>query len=336
MTRFRACFHFDIGELFVRRGELGASYQLRADPLVRLGLPGADPPFVLAVDRHGDREDPFTGSILGSVEHPPELVGVSIVQVNVEFEADLSSSEFVGPSPDDALVDKALKVWDSAYEKAQSSYEQFREWARVAGDQYWIGMAHDEPRFAGIQTLEDLQTGERIPVGYPRIEGAAAVFSRDARERMPLVADIVDAMAPGHEPPIAATLLADARAIYWPARRTGRDHQRAVLLAAIACEVEVKERLRQLAAGPQARLLEVIVANPRDVTQSVPQLLRDASEAITGCSLFKDDRQLWNGIERLFQVRNRVAHRGHVASAKEAQEGVAAAVRLFAWLSERA
>ena len=57
-------------------------------------------------------------------------------------------------------------------------------------------------------------------------------------------------------------------------------------------------------------LLEVIASSPREVTPSVPQLLRETCRAIAGRPLFEDDRSLRNAIERLLQVRSKVAHGG--------------------------
>lgn len=313
----------------MRRAEMATSYLLSSEPVIRLGLPGADPPFVLAIDRHGRKESPFSGSIVGAAGLPHELVGVSIVQISVEFEYDLAASDFDEERP----VDRALAAFDQAYAAARASYQLFRSAARLTGQQYWIGMAHDEPQFAGLQTLEDLDAGAPIPVGYPRIETVAVGFSLQHREQMPTVAIVVDAMATSEETTIAATLLADARAIYWPRNRTGHDHQRAVLLAAIATEIGVKHRLRQIAPAELASLLDLVIANPRDVTQSVPQLLHKTCEAICGRSLLRDDRPLYDAVEKeIVKIRNDIVHRGRTPTGDEGRAAVEAAVRLFAWL----
>jgi hypothetical protein len=146
------------------------------------------------------------------------------------------------------------------------------------------------------------------------------------------VAAILEASA--KEPDIAKTLLADARAIYWPKFRTGQDHQRAVLLAAIAAEVDVKRRLQDFASPELRPLVEIIVRNPRDVSQSVPQLLHKPLKAVTGQSLVESDKRLWDAVERLFIVRNRVAHRGDLPSETEGRAAVHCTERLFEWLDD--
>ena len=190
-------------------------------------------------------------------------------------------------------------------------------------------MAHDAPQLIGIQRLEDLDAGStRIPVGYPSVGSVMVVFDPAS---IPSVEALVEAS--GKEPEIAETLLADARAIYWPKVQTGQDHQRAVLLAAIATEVKVKQWLQEVASPELRPLVEVIVRNPRDVSQSVPQLLHKPLKAVTGRSLIEHDRQLWDGIEQLFRVRNGLAHRGELASESQGKAAVECARRLFEWLA---
>jgi hypothetical protein len=329
MTRLRALFHFDIGELFVREEEIGASFSAPGEPRARVALPGSDPPFVLAVNREGQLlEQPFTGASFGTATQ--RFLGVRIVQVIVAIDGDLSASEFDSPP---GPTDKAFKVWDEAYAIARNVYEAFRASARVAGGQYWIGSSHEEPKFAGLQVLEDLDAGATIPVGYPPVQGVSVVLSPEAQSKLATVADTV-ATACDQPRSIADTLLADARAIYWPKYRTGQDHQRAVLLAAIATEVKVKERLIELASPSLLPLLRVILDNPRDVTQSVPQLLGKPLEAVAGTSLLKAHRQIWDGVDRLFTLRNRVAHRGHIPTQEEGTAAVHSARWLFDWLDD--
>jgi hypothetical protein len=323
VTRLRAVFHFDIGELFVREVELGGSYPAPNEPRARIALPGAEPAFELAVGRGGFMERPLTGASISKGDN--KIVGVRMIQVSVTLDADLSAAEF---DAGDGPVDKAYDVWDSAYATASEVFQRFRAAARVQGNQYWIGMAHDAPQLIGLQRLEDLDAGgTRIPVGYPRT-GAVAVML-DPASVVPVEAHL---QAASEEPPIAETLLADARATYWPKVQTGQDHQRAVLLAAIAVEVKVKQHLQDLASPELRPLVEVIVQNPRDVTQSVPQLLREPLKTVMGHSLFESNRPLWDRVKRLFEVRNALAHRAKLPSEAQGRDAVRSAGELFQWL----
>ena len=100
--------------------------------------------------------------------------------------------------------------------------------------------------------------------------------------------------------------------------------------------MKVKETLLAQVRPAAKPLVEIITENPREVTQSVPQLLRATAAAVVGRSLFEDDRELWKQVDKLFTLRNRVAHRGHTPSEDEARKAVEAAVALFSWLSESA
>lgn len=327
MTPLRITFQFEIGELWVRRDELGSSHVLATSPAVRLHLPSAN-----HIEDWPREDTPFTGSIKGSSDKPPELRGVRHVRITVEFAAELSAADF--PTTDRSAwpTTHAYELYDDAYERARDGYQRFRDWARVSGDNHWLGMRADDPEFVGVQSLEDLDAGQRIPVGYPRVSTVMVMYDSARREGVDTVAAIVQRMKVG-DPPVAATLLADAQAIY-SHRSRAADHQRAVLLAAIASEIAVKERLRELASADMADLVDIILSNPREVTQSPPQLLHTTCKAVTGISLHDDDKPLFNDVEkRVFRVRNAIAHRGMLPTEAEGRKAVDIASRLQRWLS---
>lgn len=58
-------------------------------------------------------------------------------------------------------------------------------------------------------------------------------------------------------------------------------------------------------------------------------------KAVAGRSQREDDRELWKQVNRLVEIRNNVAHRGHMATSDEADECLGAAVRAFRWLDRR-
>ena len=196
-------------------------------------------------------------------------------------------------------------------------------------------MSHDEPEFAGVQSLEDLDAGRRIPIGYPPISIVMVGYDQSRREEVRSVASLVSSLNTG-EPSFAAVLLADARAIYSHSRSAGAaDHQRAVVLAAIASEVGIKQRLRELASENQMALLDVILNNPREVTQSPPQLLNKTCLAVAGVSLSNEDDVFFKDVERrLFTLRNKVVHGGLLPSEEQARRAVEIATRLSEWLAQ--
>lgn len=141
------------------------------------------------------------------------------------------------------------------------------------------------------------------------------------------------------EPRLAATLLADARGVLIPPAtqetRDRLDTPHAVLLAAIAAEVRIKETLRESATGGLRPLLDIVLDSPRDVSVATGQLLDKPLKVITGTSLKEADKPLFNRVnDKLFPLRNRVAHYGHRPTTEEARNAVATATDLFAWLDE--
>jgi hypothetical protein len=329
VTRLQARFQFDVGQLLVRVEELGRSYELASSPTVILEMP--------EVPNAGDSlfigDDRFTGYQIGSAEQPPWLLGVRVVSMSVDVEDELSAEDF--PDGEQAVwpIDHALAVFDRANQLARKELDSFREWARIGGN-YRMGLSHEEPPFSGVQVLVDLDADERIPIGYPRVSSVLVGYTTEQRDALPSVAEMVALVQSDQPPDLAETLLADVRAMSWPDLSAARDHQRIVLIAAIACEVKVKQRLREVSSPERAPLLDVILSNPRDVTQSVPQLLHKVCKGVTGTSLSDADNDLYGAVERLFTLRNDVAHRGRVPSEDQGRAAVSTAVRLFAWLAE--
>lgn len=154
----------------------------------------------------------------------------------------------------------------------------------------------------------------------------AVVLAPDELHELLTIGETVAATASVDPFTVADTLLADARAVYWPAECRAPDHPRAVLLAAIAAEVRVKAALLELASPEHDALVRVVIYNPRDITQSVPQLLHKTLDAITG-------RSLHRGAQGALKS-NRVAHDAYLPTAEEGRDAVRYPRLLFDWLDE--
>lgn len=135
---------------------------LAQGPLVRLHLPSAD-----LIEDWTTEDSPFTGSSKGSRDEPPELHGVRHVRITVECDGELSAAEFAVTDRGTWPTTRAYELYDAAFDRAHDAYERFRDWARVSGDDHWLGMRADHPELVGVQSLEDLDARQRIPVGYP-------------------------------------------------------------------------------------------------------------------------------------------------------------------------
>jgi hypothetical protein len=131
-------------------------------------------------------------------------------------------------------------------------------------------------------------------------------------------------------PPTPETMLADARFLAnW---RQPPDAQRAVLMAAIACEVKVQRRLLELAKPDALPLLDLMLDNPRAFPHAALELFNKVPAAVGVHTLRDEDIELFKSVARLYEVRNAVAHRGETPDAEEVANLVIAATRVFSWL----
>jgi hypothetical protein len=111
-----------------------------------------------------------------------------------------------------------------------------------------------------------------------------------------------------------------------------RDVWRAVLLAAIASEVKIKDTLRQKTPDHRRELAEVTLKNWREVDIAIAELPHKPMKGAIGRSLHEDDPDLFAAVRALFTRRNAIAHRGEAPTLAEARDSVGAAVGLSAWL----
>ncbi|MBV9012284.1 MAG: hypothetical protein JO272_09590 [Pseudonocardiales bacterium] len=110
----------------------------------------------------------------------------------------------------------------------------------------------------------------------------------------------------------------------------------AVLLAAIACEMKVKDAIEMLARHDQKSLVELVLKNPRDVPIAAASLFDKALKAVCGKSMREDKKELFKSVEKLYQTRNSIAHRGgrDICGDSELGELIRSAVKAFAYLDE--
>lgn len=131
-----------------------------------------------------------------------------------------------------------------------------------------------------------------------------------------------------------------AQATYWAAHAAGNDPYTAVLLAAIACESHAKSVFAEsLAARGEQALSALLLARSDLVAPRAADLYSEVALSIVGKSLKVDDRSAYNRLQKLFELRNKVAHTGSfgVRSPRadpnsEALQAVVSARRAVAWL----
>lgn len=312
--RLTVVLHYDVGELFVRADNLGASLCAeRAGFSVSVEFPNADgkfgngfsPPSALPVrGRHGE-------------PGPDARYVVGVVQVQVDTHLDLGDE---GPGDaGSALVRQARPA-------AESVVRALLDWARTTDAQVWLSPPHIKPQAVGPARLVN-EAGE-TRYGYASVERLLLVFEPG---QLP-TGDVQRAL---EDPEVleAESLLAEAQWAIWPTNDP--DTKRAVLLAAIGLEVKAPAVLRAAADAPTRMLLDILFRRHDETPMSVNFLVNEVAEVILGESLKRHDGRLAKAVKALFDLRNDVAHRGQTPSVDEARPAVAAAQRVFEWLDAR-
>jgi hypothetical protein len=223
-----------------------------------------------------------------------------------------------------------VKVFDAAYEVAAKIAREFLAWVR-SSRQSWIGLSTEVAELAGPPSMFDVSAGRRVPVGVTQQISSMMPAEASALE-VDSLTELWAKVSAGEEPPLAETLLADAEHLAWAGGEPA-DPLRAVLMAAIACEVKVKAVLRQGIDPAREPLLDFILDNPREITlTAVDGLFNKLMLTAHGRSLRTDDKDLFKKVIRLFEVRNALAHRGERPDAEEFRDLVRAARQAFNWL----
>ncbi|HEX6699985.1 MAG TPA: hypothetical protein VF101_04570 [Gaiellaceae bacterium] len=316
MARLQAIFLYKTTGLWVRREALGASYSTeRERQRVEVTLPASADDFLTWELVEGAAPYMAVGPpSTGTVDDPDQVVTVHITRMTVDFEAD---------------VDDPHEAFNAAQVTAESVLRSLLGWLRGGFVQPGLAVATEPLALVGMSHLVNLATGERLPYN-PTVE---LMFDLERVETPLTPADVAAAweqVEGGNDAPIAETLLADAEHFAWG---EAPDPVRAVLAAAIACEVKVKRNLRERVHPDRADLLDFILENPREITVTAADTLFDKVMKITqGRSLRDSDRSLFREIKRLFEIRNAVAHRGEVPSITDARTGTKASRQTFAWL----
>ena len=205
------------------------------------------------------------------------------------------------------------------------------------GGQAWLGSMGSISYSIHSSGTYDDATGYRFKYGHggtitlPARPKAATLDSE-------MLEEIITALAASRSVPLPELFLADAE--HFLLCETQSDLQRAILLAAIACELKVKETMRKKVFARGLPLVETLISKPRDFSMSAAGLFDEAMKAALGRSLREDDKQLYRAIadsptkNALFQNRNAIAHSGAEVELKVAQENVRAARKVFTWLDE--
>ncbi len=330
MNAIRVEFLFRIGPptapLAITKDMLGRSYRLSRNGLpVEVTLPTQEDDWLW-----------WRPSVAGEYRTfidwgDEDEVSLYIIRVSVDVEADVSVT---APLEREAFG-RAVEAIDWAKDVAERVVTAFVAWVRATTRMTSLPLSSEVPPLAGPVRAIDLDSGLRLGAG-PSIRGVAEARDPAGKYRLAVsdVDEIIGRIRRDEEAPIAETLLADAEHY---ARHPVRDGRRAVLMAAIACEVKVKTTLRDRASEAQRPLLDFALDNPREITVTAAGgLFNSLMLATLGRSLSRDDKPLFKDVERLYTVRNAIAHHGRMPDEADVGRVVRAARRCFTWLDSLA
>jgi hypothetical protein len=259
---------------------------------------------------------------------------ISIRGINVlVFECTVSALEGgLSESAEDEADEELSNFLRRTYQTAEGVAADFVECARLRG-QPWLGVHGQRPELVGDPRVSDGHADHWLDVdGVP--------YRNPEPQQCPVEAaispDVVSSLAgllgdERPELPIAETLLADALHFAW---LNPPDLQRAVLMAAIGCEVKVKARLREKVSAEGLPLIDLLLGNPRDWSVAAIALFDKGMFAALHRSLKSENRELYKRVSQMFELRNRIAHLGERPNELAAKDAIAAVREVFRWLDE--
>jgi hypothetical protein len=328
LTKFHVEFLFQVGDIptpiYVTRDVLGTTYRLSHD-----GLP-------IQVEIPRERNDflfwtPFVPGEYWAVRDigQGDEAFLYIVRISVTIDAPVSAAK--ATIEDREEIGRASAMMDRAREVASHVATEFVAWVRVTTRMTSLLLSSEVPPLAGPVRAFEVESGIPLRVAPPQ---KTIAYGRDPVGKYHLDATdmvkIAELIEEGRVTPVPETLLADAE---YHAEYKVHDFRRAVLMAAIACEVKVKTTLRERVAPAQRSLLDFALDNPREVAVTAAYGLFDKLMLATlGKSLRVDNRSLFRDIEHLYKVRNQIAHHGAVPTESDTRRAVRGARQCFTWL----
>jgi hypothetical protein len=331
VTRLRADFLYEVRGLWISDALMGQSLELLHKPYtMAITFPQLDP----ADDSAPQAPFPGRPSSLnergfsGSRDTVEGLTfrSVTLLRVEMRAEGSISSADFE-PEATASAISGAVDFLHEARRVADVAVSHLQDWANSMGQS--LGLHGLRPGLTGATSLMDDDADRRLPVSWAELHGeieaggSSSSVTVENKEALRLYLESWE------EIPLSDTLLADARQLI---KGSGHDLMRAVLMAAIAVEIEVKLVLRQKSPAGLRPFIEVALESPRDFSFAAAALLDKPLKAACGRSLREDDAEAFTKVNQLFKVRNDIAHRGKTPSPDDVRASTKAAADAVAWL----
>jgi hypothetical protein len=278
-------------------------------------------------DYDDDPREP-TSQPLISVLRRGTMREVRVIRVTSSYNANISWTEYPNwtEPPASALLESVCGQFRNVCDTAVAD---FNDWIVTAKGQVWGALTGEFPKAISMLQITDLDEGKAFP---PRIltTTPVRVIGRESLLRREDLSDFGEALSEGGSS-FARLLLAEAKHYTWSNERFAPD--RAIVVAAMACEVVIKIALRKGAAD-QANIVDLLLSNPRDWSLTAEGLWDKASLAVLDRSLRLDLPDVWKPLTALYSKRNGIVHRGETADMRVATRLVSAAESAFAWLGD--
>jgi hypothetical protein len=367
-----AVYHFAVSDLWVRSEVLGTHHTATlADHTITLILPADSADFGINNNAVGlsalgggyNLLSALGGYNLDSDSATLLAAEVRIIRVEVQVESDLKAppesdagNKAAEPGPDAGseaaepsvnALDEGIRILSETVKIAREFAQRYINLVRTQLHQFWLGPSESQLRVTWLSQLID-SDGHNIPVGYNDPFPPVLVHWTDSALSVEVQAALVRKASEGVEPDLADTFLNDAE--YTTYMFANPNLRQAVLLAAVACEIKIKDTITTLASPEQRSLVNLLLENPRDWTMAAAALFDKGMEAVCGKSLRTENLDLYKEIDLLFRDRNNIAHKGgarvspddilikHISSAKSAFEwldGILSQARVNAEDSEQ-
>ena len=270
-----------------------------------------------------------------TIEGTGSPVSIHLVEVEVLLESTTNSAlkeralaarDRGDEGPIEEFQRSADSAWRRGFEVASRAAHGWLQHVRTISGQPWLGTAVEPPLQFGRSAVVDANTNRWLmqfgPLQSHTIRHGALALDASQFERVRELVDVAE------KPPVSEQLLADAR--FLTGEAPTRDHQRAVLSAAAACEIKAKQTIRVATPASRKALTEIVLRK----TSSLPDLLDQVALASLDLSLKTDNPDLFRSIQRLTRARNSVVHEGAEVSELDGHQLIVAASQLFGWLDQ--
>lgn len=321
---------FVVPQLWIGLDAVGAGFELDWDgAVVRVTLPSDEKAFSDLPDGSQQALLPSlagSGPVFAEAGRDARTAALILFEVTVE-----TTTDFPTPKPAE-LTDELRRIADAEIEAVKPTAEAVassfvRHLRAAAPRQSWLGLSAHPPAQYGIAQLEYRSTGERI-FGYGPPQ---SVTMRSSQLRLDLVdiEMIVKDVAAWREPGIAESLLADAW--HLTDAEAANDQDRAILVAATACEVKVKQFIQDRVHADGRAMANMILSR----RSNLPELLDEVLLATLGVSLKKENGELFKTVASLAAQRNAIIHGGRRnPKAEQARMPAQVGSSLFEWLDQ--